>query len=57
MMRVEQRIQVSDITHSILAFYISGGCSTAEGTSSQHLAWLPTIDVRNLAFIGVTAVL
>ena len=29
MMRVEQRMQVSDITHSVLAFNISGGCSTA----------------------------
>ena len=57
MMRVEQRMQVSDITHSVLAFNISGGCSTAGGTSSQHQAWLPTIDVRNLAFISVTAVL
>ena len=56
MMRVEQR-QVSDITHSVLAFNISGGCSTAGGTSSQRQAWLPTIDVRNLAFISVTAVL
>ena len=55
MMRVEQRMQVSDITHSVLAF--SGGCSTTGGTSSQRLAWLPTIDVRNLAFISVTAVL
>ena len=25
MMRVEQRMQVSDITHSVLAFNISGG--------------------------------
>ena len=37
MMRVEQRMQVSDITHSVLAFNIlgeiSGGCSTVEGTS------------------------
>ena len=57
MMRVEQRMQVSDITHSVLAFNISGGCSTTGGTSSQRLAWLPTIDVRNLAFISVTAVL
>ena len=57
MMRVEQRMQVSDITHSVLAFNISGGCSTAGGTSSQRLAWLPTIKVRNLAFISVTAVL
>ena len=59
MMRVKQRMQVSDITHSVLAFNISGGCSTAGGTSSQHLAWLPTIDVRKLAFIhvSVTAVL
>ena len=57
MMRVEQRMQVSDITHSVLAFNISGGCSTAGGTSSQRLDWLPTIDVRNLAFISVTAVL
>ena len=58
MMRVEQRMQVSDITHSVLlAFNISGGCSTARGTSSQRPAWLPTIDVRNLAFISVTAVL
>ena len=55
MMRVEQRMQVSDI--SVLAFNISGGCSTAGGTSSQCQAWLPTIDVRNLAFISVTAVL
>ena len=53
MMRVEQQMQVSDITHSVLAF----SCSTAGGTSSQRLAWLPTIDVRNLAFISVTAVL
>ena len=57
MMRVEQRMQVSDIAHSVLAFNISGGCSTAGRTSSQRLAWLPTIDVRNLAFISVTAVL
>ena len=57
MMRVEQRMQVSDITHSVLAFNISGCCSTAGGTSSQRPAWLPTIDVRNLAFISVTAVL
>ena len=57
MMRVEQRMQVCDITHSVLAFNISGGCSTAGGTSSQRQAWLPTIDVRNLAFISVTAVL
>ena len=57
MMRVKQQMQVSDITHSVLALNISGGCSTVEGTSSQHLAWLPTIDVRNLAFISVTAVL
>ena len=62
-MRVEQRMQVSDITHSVLArvnnraFNISGGCSTAGGTSSQRPACLPTIDVRNLAFISVTAVL
>ena len=57
MMRVEQRMQVSDITHSVLAFNISGGCSTrAGGTASQRQAWLPTIDVRNLAFISVTAV-
>ena len=55
MMRVEQRIQVSDI--SALAFNISGGCSIAGGMSSQRPAWLPTIDVRNLAFISVTAVL
>ena len=51
MMRVEQRMQVSDITHSILAFNISGDCSSAGGMSSQRLAWLPTIDVRNLAFM------
>ena len=57
MMIVEQRMQVSDITHSVLAFNISGGCSTAGRTSSKRLAWLPTIDVRNLAFISVTAVL
>ena len=57
MMRVEQQMRVSDITHSVLAFNISGGCSTAAGMSSQHQAWLPTIDVRNLAFISVTAVL
>ena len=57
MMRVEQQMQVSDTTHSILAFNISGGCSTVEGASSQCSAWLPTIDVRNLAFISVTAVL
>ena len=55
MMRVEQQMQVSDI--SVPAFNISGGCSTVGGTSSQCLAWLPTIDVRNLAFISVTAVL
>ena len=55
MMRVEQRMQVSDT--SVLAFNISGGCSTAGGTSSQRPAWLPTIDVRKLAFISVTAVL
>ena len=30
-MRVEQRMQVSDITHSVLAFNVSGGCSTAGG--------------------------
>ena len=57
MMRVEQRMQVSDIAHSVLAFSISGGCNTVEGTSSQRSAWLSTIDVRNLAFISVTAVL
>ena len=57
MMRVEQEMQVSYITHSVLAFNISGGCSTIEGTSSQRSAWLPTIDARNLAFISVTAVL
>ena len=57
MMRVEQRMQVSDITHCVLAFNISGGCSAAGGTSSQRPALLPTIDVRNLAFISVTAVL
>ena len=57
MMKVEQRMQVSDITHSVLAFNISGGCSIAGGTSSQRQAWLPTIDVRNLAFISVTAIL
>ena len=56
MMRVEQRMQVGDITHSVLAYNISGGCSTAAGTSSQRSAWLPTVDVRNLAFISVTAV-
>ena len=56
MMRVEQQMQVSDINHSVLAFNISGGCSqTVEGTSSERSAWLPTIDVRNLAFISVTA--
>ena len=55
MMRVEQRMQVSDANHSILAFNISGSCSTVEGTSSEHSAWLPTINVRNLAFISVTA--
>ena len=55
MMRVEQQMQVSDITHSVLAFNISGGCSTVKGTSSQCSAWLPTIEVRNLAFISVTA--
>ena len=60
MMRVEQRMQVSDMTHSVLAFNISGGCSTAGetssqrhrnviATSSQRPARLPTIDVRNLA--------
>ena len=57
MMRVEQQMQVSDLSHSVLAFNISGGRSTAEGTSSQRPPWLPTIDVRNLAFISVTAVL
>ena len=57
MMRVEQRMQVSDIAHSILAFNTSGGCSTVEGTSSQHSTRSPTINVRNLAFIRVTAVL
>ena len=57
MMGVEQRKQVSDITHSVLAFNISGGCSIERGTSLQRSAWLPTIDVRNLAFISVTAVL
>ena len=57
MMRVEQQMQVSDITHSVLAFNISGGCSTVEGMSPQRSAWLPTIDVRNLAFIRVTDVL
>ena len=36
MMRVEQRMQVSNIAHSVLAFNISGGCSTVEGTSSQR---------------------
>ena len=56
MMRVEQRMQVSDINHSVLlAFNISGGCSTVEGTSSERSGWLPTIDVRNLTFISVTA--
>ena len=55
MMRVEQRMQVSDINHSVLAFNISGGCNTVEGTSSERLAWLPTINVRNLTFISVTA--
>ena len=50
MMRVEQRMQASDTIHSVLAFNTSGGCSTVEGTSSQRSAWLPTIDVRNLAF-------
>ena len=53
MIRVEQRMQVSDITHNVLAFNISGGYSTAGGMSSQRPAWLPTIDV----FISVTAVL
>ena len=57
MMRVEQQMQVSDITHSVLVFNISGGCNTAGRTSSQRLALLLTIDVRNLAFISVTAVL
>ena len=57
MMRVEQRMQVSDINHSVLAFNIPGGCSTVEGTSSERWAWLPTIDVRNLTFISVTAYL
>ena len=58
MMRVEQRMQVSDITHSVLAFNISGGSGTAGGTSSQRPAWLATMNVRNLAFIiSVTAVL
>ena len=56
MMRVKQQIQVSDITHGVLAFNISGGCSTAGGMSLQRLAWLPTINVRNLAFISITAV-
>ena len=56
MMKVEQRIQVSDITHSVLAFNISGGCYTVEVTS-QYSAWLPTINVRTLAFISITAVL
>ena len=27
MMRVERQMQVSDITHSVLTFNISGGCS------------------------------
>ena len=57
MMRVEERMQVSDITHSVLAFNISGGCSTVEEMSSQRSAWLPTIVVRNLAFISVTPAL
>ena len=38
MMRVEQQMQVSDITHSVLAFNISGGCSIVEGTSSERSA-------------------
>ena len=57
MMRVEQRMQVSHITHSVLAFNISGGCGAAGGMSSQRPAWLPKIDIRNLAFISVTVVL
>ena len=57
MMRVEQQMQVSDIAHSVLAYNISDGCNTAGGTSSQRPAWLPTVDVRNLALISVTAVL
>ena len=57
MMRAKQRMQVGDITHSVLAFNILGGCSTVDGTSSQRSDWLSTIDVRNLAFISVTAVL
>ena len=56
MMRVKQRMQVSDISHSVLAFNISDGNSTVEGTSSQCSAWLPTIGVNNLAFISVIAV-
>ena len=56
MMRVEQQIQVSDVTHGVLAFNISGGCGAAGGTSSQRLAWLPTIDVRGLAFVGALPV-
>ena len=57
MMRVEQRIQISDITHSVLAFNISGGCSTVEGMPLQCSTWLPTINVRNLTFTSVKAVL
>ena len=57
MMRAKQRMQVSDIAHSVLAFNISGGCSTVEGMSPQRLACSPTIDVRNLFFIRVAAVL
>ena len=57
MMGVERRMQVSDMAHGVLAFNVSGGCGAAGGTSSQRLAWLPTIDVRSLAFMGVAAVL
>ena len=53
MMRVEQRMQVSDIAHSVL----SGGCDTVEGMSPQRSTLSPTIDVRNLAFIRVVTVL
>ena len=57
MMRVEQQMQVSDIAHSVLAFNISGGCGTVERTSPQRSALSHTFNVRNLAFIRVTAVL
>ena len=37
MMRVEQRMQVSDITHSVLAFNISGDCSTRAGEQHRNV--------------------